>query len=44
MGAAPVTGRSVSELLRERLWSKLGVEEDAYFAVDETGVEFAAEV
>jgi CubicO group peptidase (beta-lactamase class C family) len=36
-----VTGCSVSELLRERLWSKLGVEEDAYFAVDETGVEFA---
>ena len=36
-----VTGRSVSELLRERLWSKLGVEEDAYFTVDQTGVEFA---
>ncbi len=36
-----VTGRSASELLRERLWSKLGVEEDAYFSVDETGVEFA---
>jgi CubicO group peptidase (beta-lactamase class C family) len=36
-----VTGRSASELLRERLWSKLGVEEDAYFTVDETGVEFA---
>jgi len=36
-----VTGRSVSELLRERLWSKLGVEEDAYFTVDPTGVEFA---
>jgi len=36
-----VTGRSVSELVRERLWSKLGVEEDAYFTVDETGVEFA---
>jgi CubicO group peptidase (beta-lactamase class C family) len=36
-----VTGRSVSELLRERLWSKLGVEEDAYFLVDQTGVEFA---
>jgi CubicO group peptidase (beta-lactamase class C family) len=36
-----VTGRSVSDLLRERLWSKLGVEEDAYFSVDQTGVEFA---
>jgi CubicO group peptidase (beta-lactamase class C family) len=36
-----VTGRSLSELLRERLWSKLGVEDDAYFTVDQTGVEFA---
>jgi CubicO group peptidase (beta-lactamase class C family) len=36
-----VTGRSLSELLRERLWSRLGIEEDAYFAVDQTGVEFA---
>jgi CubicO group peptidase (beta-lactamase class C family) len=36
-----VTGRSVSELLTERLWSKLGVEHDAYFTVDATGVEFA---
>jgi CubicO group peptidase (beta-lactamase class C family) len=36
-----VTGRSASELVRERLWSKLGVEEDAYFTVDQTGVEFA---
>jgi CubicO group peptidase (beta-lactamase class C family) len=36
-----VTGRSISELMRERLWSTLGVEEDAYFAVDQTGVEFA---
>jgi CubicO group peptidase (beta-lactamase class C family) len=36
-----VTGRSLSELLRERLWSKLGVEDDAYFTIDQTGVEFA---
>jgi CubicO group peptidase (beta-lactamase class C family) len=36
-----VTGRSLSELLQERLWSRLGVEEDAYFSVDQTGVEFA---
>jgi CubicO group peptidase (beta-lactamase class C family) len=36
-----VTGRTVSDLVRERLWSKLGVEEDGYFTVDETGVEFA---
>lgn len=36
-----VTGARVSELLRERLWSRLGVEQDAYFTVDSTGVEFA---
>jgi CubicO group peptidase (beta-lactamase class C family) len=36
-----VTGQSLSDLFRERLWSKLGVEEDAYFTVDQTGVEFA---
>ena len=36
-----VTGRSLSELLQERLWSRLGVEADAYFTVDQTGVEFA---
>lgn len=36
-----VTGKSVRELLRERLWSKLGVEQDAYFTVDPIGVEFA---
>jgi len=35
------TGRSVSDLLTERLWSQLGVEHDAYFTVDSTGVEFA---
>ena len=36
-----VTGRTLSELLREHLWSRLGVEQDAYFTVDSTGVEFA---
>lgn len=36
-----VTGCSLSELLQERLWSRLGVEDDAYFTVDQTGVEFA---
>ena len=36
-----VTGRTVSELLHERLWSRLGVEQDAYFTVDPIGVEFA---
>lgn len=38
---ARVTGKPVSELLRERFWSKLGVEQDAYFLVDPTGTEFA---
>jgi CubicO group peptidase (beta-lactamase class C family) len=36
-----VTGKSVSDLLRERLWLRLGVEQDAYFTVDSIGVEFA---
>jgi CubicO group peptidase (beta-lactamase class C family) len=36
-----VTGKTVSELLRHYFWSRLGVEQDAYFTVDSTGVEFA---
>jgi CubicO group peptidase (beta-lactamase class C family) len=36
-----VTKKSLSELLRERLWSRLGVEQDAYFTVDPVGTEFA---
>jgi CubicO group peptidase (beta-lactamase class C family) len=36
-----VTGKSLSGLLRERIWSKLGVEQDGLFTVDATGVEFA---
>ncbi len=36
-----VTGKTVSELLRDRLWTCLGVEQDAYFTVDTIGVEFA---
>ena len=36
-----VTGKPLSELLRERIFSKLGAEQDAYFLVDATGVEFA---
>jgi CubicO group peptidase (beta-lactamase class C family) len=36
-----VTGQTVSELLRHYFWSRLGVEQDAYFTVDSTGVEFA---
>jgi CubicO group peptidase (beta-lactamase class C family) len=36
-----VTGKTISALLQERFWSKLGVEQDAYFPVDTNGVEFA---
>ena len=36
-----VSGKSLSELLSERIFSKLGAEHDAFFAVDSTGVEFA---
>ncbi len=36
-----VTGKSIGENLRERIWSKLGAEQDAYFAVDTVGNEFA---
>lgn len=35
-----VTGRTTSRLMFDLLWSKLGVEQDAYFSID-TGVEFA---
>lgn len=36
-----VTGKSVGENLQERIWSKLGAEQDAYFTVDLVGNEFA---
>jgi CubicO group peptidase (beta-lactamase class C family) len=36
-----VTGRSVSALLQERIFAKLGPEQDAFFTVDPTGAEFA---
>ena len=36
-----VTGGSISDLFRDRLWSVLGVEQDGYFIVDPTGTEFA---
>lgn len=36
-----VTGQSVSTLVGERLWSRLGVEHDAYFTIDTAGTEFA---
>ncbi|MEL7448777.1 MAG: serine hydrolase [Pseudomonadota bacterium] len=36
-----VTGREVTELLSERLWSKIGAEQDAYMTVDGKGTPFA---
>lgn len=36
-----VSGRSLSDLLSERIFAKLGAEHDAFFAVDSTGTEFA---
>lgn len=36
-----VTGKSVGENLSERIWARLGAEQDAYFAVDSVGNEFA---
>ena len=36
-----VTGKSTSELLSDRVFSLIGAENDAFFTVDSTGVEFA---
>jgi CubicO group peptidase (beta-lactamase class C family) len=36
-----VSGMSLAELLSQQIWSKLGMEEDAYFAVDAVGAEQA---
>jgi CubicO group peptidase (beta-lactamase class C family) len=38
---ARVTGRSVAQLLSERIWSQLGAEQDAYMSVDSIGTPFA---
>lgn len=35
------TGTSFAELLQERIWSKLGAEQDAYIVVDQVGTQFA---
>ncbi|MGQ0737289.1 MAG: serine hydrolase domain-containing protein [Acidobacteriota bacterium] len=36
-----VTGKSVAALLGEWFWATLGMEQDGYFTIDSTGVEFA---
>lgn len=37
-----VTGKSLADMVSERFWSQIGAEEDAYYVVDETGVEQAS--
>ncbi|WP_245597987.1 serine hydrolase domain-containing protein [Ottowia thiooxydans] len=38
---ARVSSKSVAELLSERIWSRLGAEQDAYMSVDSIGTPFA---
>ncbi|HUH75317.1 MAG TPA: serine hydrolase [Chitinophagales bacterium] len=35
------TGKSVTQLLSEKIWSKIGMEQDAYYQVDGLGTPFA---
>ncbi len=36
-----VTGESITDLLQEQIWDKLGMEFDAYYLLDDTGMEVA---
>ena len=38
---AKATGKSVNELLSDKIWSKLGTEQDSYYQVDGLGTPFA---
>ena len=38
---ARVTGKSVAQFMSERIWSKMGAEQDAYYTVDSIGTPFA---
>ncbi len=38
---ARVSGRNVAQLLSERIWSRLGAEQDAFMSVDSIGTPFA---
>ncbi len=38
---ARVSGKSVADLLSERIWSRMGAEQDGYFTVDSIGTPFA---
>ena len=36
-----VTGMSVTQNLQEKIWNKVGMENDAYYMIDDTGMEVA---
>lgn len=36
-----VTGESVADLLSDKIWRRIGMEQDAYYQVDELGIPFA---
>lgn len=38
---ARVTGKSLDELLSERIWQRMGAEQSAYFTIDSIGTPFA---
>jgi len=38
---ARISGKSIAQLLSERIWSRIGAEQDAYFSVDSIGTPFA---
>lgn len=38
---ARASGKSVAQLLSEKIWTRLGMEQDAYYQVDELGIPFA---
>lgn len=38
---ARASGKSVSQLLSDRIWSKMGAEQDAYYTVDSIGTPYA---
>jgi CubicO group peptidase (beta-lactamase class C family) len=37
-----VTGRSLAQLVSERIWQPMGAQDDAYYTLDSLGTEFAA--
>lgn len=37
-----LSGRTLSQLVAERIWQPMGAEDDAYYSVDARGVEFAS--